>query len=112
MRLDGLTRGAAVQAARDSARKRDDYTCQITGRGRHTGDEVHGAHLFPVNSPFPLYDPTDPRFVVTLLWKKHKEMDNIKNHVKRAQWLRNHGLHYYANLILETIGEDNGGEAA
>lgn len=105
MRPDGLTRGAAVQAARNAARERDDYTCQITGRGRHTGESVDAAHLFPVNSPFPLYDPTDVRFIVTLLRQKHQEMDRIKNHVQRAQWLRNHGLHYYAEQILFVIGE-------
>ena len=66
---------------------------------------MDGAHVFPVNSPFPLYAPTDPRFVVTLLRKKHQEMDRIKNHSARAEWLRSNGLHYYADLILWVIGD-------
>ncbi len=100
--------GIAVQTAREDAKQRDNWTCQITLRGKDTGDTVDGAHLFVVRCPFPLFDPTDPRFIVTLIRKKHQQMDAIKDHRKRAEWLRANGLSLYADRILWVIGDIGG----
>lgn len=100
--------GIAVQEAREAAKIRDHWTCQITFRGKDTGDLVDGAHIFVVHCPFPLFDPADPRFIVTLIRAKHRQMDAIKDHRKRAAWLRANGLPLYADRILWVIRDIEG----
>lgn len=97
----------SVQKARDAARARDNYTCQISGV-TDALSMIDGAHLFPVRTPYPRYDATDPRFVVSLRRDLHQFMDRIKNHRARAEWLRDCGLSVYADRILWIIGDLEG----
>lgn len=95
------TYGQLVQRARDAARKRDNYTCQSTGRTKRQGYLIDGAHLLPVRYAGGTYDPTNPDHVVSLCRVLHTEYDRNKTIESRAEWLRRHGLSQWADKLIE-----------
>lgn len=67
-----------------------------------------GAHLFPRNCPFPRYRPDDVRFIVSMEREEHQIFDAIKDHRKRAEYLRRRGWPIFADRILWVIGDLEG----
>lgn len=93
--------GDLVQKARNDARKRDSYTCQVSGRRAADGYEIDGAHLLPVRYAGGSYDPTDRDNVVSLWRVLHIDFDSNQTPESRAEWLRAHGLTAWADRLLE-----------
>lgn len=86
------------------AKKRDGHKCVICLREKIDGWTMAGAHLFVRRCPFPRYSPKDPDMIITLCFRCHAEMDAIKNHSKRAKFLRECGAHFASQIILWVIG--------
>lgn len=86
-------RTLAIEAAIRDAKKRDGLP------------DSDGAHLLPRNVGFPRYNPADMDFIVCLPRGLHQEFDTHKRPLARAEWLRAHGFHFAALMVLWAVGE-------
>lgn len=54
--------------------------------------KIDGAHLLPRNVPYPRYDPSDSKNVISLCRKCHQEYDSHSRPEEKLEWLLDYGL--------------------
>ena len=84
------------QIARNEARKRDGYICQITGKQHFpaAGITIVGGHLIPCRVYYPRYDSGDKKNVVSMTWSLHTDFDKQNTIEKKIIWLREKAIEY------------------
>ena len=86
------------------AKRRDNHRCIVTSFG--TDDcPIDGAHLLPRNSPWPLNDPTNPDYIMTLARHVHKDYDSHTDPIRKLLWLKRNGLNVFYRRLAVILGE-------
>ena len=97
------SRKQRIDKAIAEAKRRDKQTCRVCGVFRRD-DFTDGAHLLPRNAPFPMYDPADPAFILTLCRTHHRQYDTGHSVDMKIKWLKTHRLPDEARLLMQITG--------
>jgi hypothetical protein len=85
------------------AKRRDNFTCQVSGKTKEFAT-LDGAHILCRNNGYKEYDPTDSRNIITLERSVHQDYDSNHSNKDKYDWLMRHDLYRYAKRLKRITG--------